>query len=188
MANNLKAIDLEPVLQWIRNNTIDGISPARRMYHASAARAGLPAYSSLQRRNWTWPKLLAAAGVPPRATAKPVAILTNGHTNGAQHPISNLQSTMWDDPNILTTLDDEATDWWIGVAAGRHTWRTVPKRNRLDLVRYVLSFGPSDSVMTMATFDNIRPAWMPTAGTHTKTFNMTWEQLNDFTVEPEATR
>ena len=66
MANNLKAIDLEPVLQWIRNNTIDGISPARRMYHASAARAGLPAYSSLQRRNWTWPKLLAAAGVPPR--------------------------------------------------------------------------------------------------------------------------
>ena len=71
MAANLKVIDLEPVLQWIRNNTIDGISPARRMYHASAVRAGLPAYSSLQRRNWTWPKLLKAAGVPQRPLGRP---------------------------------------------------------------------------------------------------------------------
>ena len=123
-----------------------------------------------------------ATGAAP-ATAKPVAILTNGHTNGAQHPISNLQSTMWDDPNILTTLDDEATDWWIGVAAGRHTWRTVPKRNQLRMVRHILSFGPETGAMTMRDFDAIKPDWMPGAKSHTQTLNLSWQQLNDWSVE-----
>ena len=97
MANNLKAIDLEPVLQWIRNNTIDGISPARRMYHASAARAGLPAYSSLQRRNWTWPKLLAAAGVPPRAVGRPRNIIEPECGNAMLHRVAGCTPATVDD-------------------------------------------------------------------------------------------
>ena len=128
-----------------------------------------------------------ATGAAP-AVAKPVAVHANGHTNGAQPPISNLQSTMWDDPNILSTLDDEATDWWIGCAAGRHAWRTVPKPVQLRMVRHILSFGPESGAMKMTDFDAIKPDWMPGSGSHTKTLNLSWSQLNDWKVELEATR
>ena len=126
-----------------------------------------------------------ATGAAP-AVAKPVAVHANG---AAPSAISNQQSAI----NNLIALDisglsSENLDWWIGLQAGRQQWRSIPKRNRLDLVRCVLSHDNDDGAMTMATFDNIRPEWMPTAGTHTKVFNMSWEQLNDFTVELEATR
>ena len=128
-----------------------------------------------------------ATGAAP-AVAKPVAIHTNGHTNGAQSPISNLQSSMWDDPAMLTVLDDEATDWWIGCAAGRHTWRTVPKPVQLRMVRHILSFGPESGAMTMRDFDAIKPDWMPSSSSHTQTLRLSWAQLNDWKVELEATR
>ena len=95
---------------------------------------------------------------------------------------------MWDDPNILSTLDDEATDWWIGCAAGRHAWRTVPKPVQLRMVRHILSFGPESGAMKMTDFDAIKPDWMPGSGSHTKTLNLSWSQLNDWKVELEATR
>ena len=119
-----------------------------------------------------------ATGAAP-AVAKPVAVHTNGATPSA---INNLIAL------DISGLSSENLDWWIGLQAGRQQWRSIPKRNRLDLVRCVLSHDNDDGAMTMATFDNIRPEWMPTAGTHTKVFNMSWEQLNDFTVELEATR
>lgn len=111
----------------------------------------------------------------------------NGN-GAAQSPISNLQSSMWDDPEMLKLLDDEATDWWIGCAAGRHTWRTVPKAVQLRMVRHILSFGPESGAMKMQEFDAIKPDWMPGSGSHTKTLNLSWSQLNDWKVELEATR
>lgn len=95
-------------------------------------------------------------------------------------PISN---SMWSDPNMLNTLDDIARDWWIGVAAGRHQWRSVPKPVQLQLVRHVLSFGPETGSMKMTDFDAIKPDWMPGSGSHTKTLNLSWSQLNDWSVE-----
>ena len=71
MSGKQKPIDLEPVLQWIRDNSIDGIGPARSMYHSAAAAAGLPSYSSLQLRKWTWPALCKAAGVERRQVGRP---------------------------------------------------------------------------------------------------------------------
>ncbi len=117
------------------------------------------------------------------------AIHNTDHPNGsaiATAPPAAIHHTTLND-FASANLTPENYDWWIGLDAGRHTWRNLPKRNRLDLVRYVLSFGPPDAALKMIEFDAIRPQWMPTAGTHTKTFNMTWEQLNDFTVELEAT-
>lgn len=95
-------------------------------------------------------------------------------------PISN---SMWSDPNMLHTLDDIAKDWWIGCAAGRHTWRTVPKPVQLRMVRHVLSFGPETGSMKMTDFDAIKPDWMPGSGSHTKTLNLSWSQLNDWSIE-----
>lgn len=71
MSGKQRPIDIEPVLQWIRDNSIDGIGPARSMYHTAASRAGLPSYSTLQLRKWTWRKLLDAAGVEQRQLGRP---------------------------------------------------------------------------------------------------------------------
>ncbi|MCB9125592.1 MAG: hypothetical protein H6643_13930 [Caldilineaceae bacterium] len=71
MSGKQKPIDIEPVLQWIRDNSIDGIGPARSMYHSAAAAAGLPSYSSLQLRKWTWPALCKLAGVERRQVGRP---------------------------------------------------------------------------------------------------------------------
>lgn len=108
--------------------------------------------------------------------------------NGTAVSIQPAINTTTLDNFASANLSPENHDWWLGLTAGRHTWRNLPKQARLDLVRYVLSFGPPDAAMKMLEFDAIRPDWMPTAGTHTKTFNMSWQQLNDFTVELEATR
>ena len=92
MANNLKAIDLEPVLQWIRNNTIDGISPARRMYHASAARAG----------------------VPPRAVGRPRNIIEPECGNAMMHRVAGCTPATVDEEIELMRTHAEPprpTDW-----------------------------------------------------------------------------
>ena len=105
----------------------------------------------------------------------------------APSTISNQQSTinnsMWTDPNMLNTLDDISRDWWIGCAAGRHQWRSVPKAIQLQLVRHILSFGPETGSMKMTDFDAIKPDWMPGSGSHTKTLSLSWQQLNDWSVE-----
>ena len=90
---------------------------------------------------------------------------------------------LWAQPQALDGLDSEATDWWIGCAAGRHTWRTVPKPVQLRMVRHVLSFGPESGAMKMTDFDAIKPDWMPSSGSHTKTLGLSWQQLNDWRVE-----
>lgn len=107
------------------------------------------------------------------ADAQPPSAISNP-------PISN---SMWSDPNMLNTLDDIARDWWIGVAAGRHQWRSVPKPVQLQLVRHILSFGPETGPMKMSDFDAIKPDWMPGSGSHTKTLGLSWSQLNDWSIE-----
>ena len=56
------------------------------------------------------------------------------------------------------------------------------------MVRHILSFGPESGAMKMTDFDAIKPDWMPGSGSHTKTLNLSWSQLNDWKVELEATR
>ncbi len=111
------------------------------------------------------------------------------HPNGTAvsiqpaHALSPISNSMWTDPDSLTLLDDVARDWWIGVAAGRHQWRSVPKPVQLRMVRHILSFGPETGPMKMTEFDAIKPNWMPGSGSHTKTLNLSWSQLNDWSVE-----
>ena len=107
--------------------------------------------------------------------------------NGNEAP-SAISNSMWHGPDMLQLLDDEAADWWIGCDTGRHAWRTVPKPVQLRMVRHILSFGPETGDMTMREFDAIKPDWMPTSTSHTQTLKLSWQQLNDFRVELEATR
>ena len=107
--------------------------------------------------------------------------------NGNEAP-SAISNSMWHGPDMLQLLDDEASDWWIGCDTGRHAWRTVPKPVQLRMVRDILSFGPETGDMTMREFDAIKPDWMPTSTSHTQTLKLSWQQLNDFRVELEATR
>ena len=107
--------------------------------------------------------------------------------NGNEAP-SAISNSMWHGPDMLQLLDDEASDWWIGCDTGRHAWRTVPKPVQLRMVRHILSFGPETGDMTMREFDAIKPDWMPTSTSHTQTLKLSWQQLNDFRVELEATR
>ncbi len=110
----------------------------------------------------------------------PADAATQSAISNQQSPINN---SMWHGADMLKLLDDEAADWWIGCDTGRHTWRTVPKPVQLRMVRHILSFGPETGNMTMAEFDAIKPDWMPGSGSHTKTLNLSWAQLNDWRVE-----
>lgn len=102
--------------------------------------------------------------------------------NGNEAP-SAISNSMWHGPDMLQLLDDEASDWWIGCDTGRHAWRTVPKPVQLRMVRHILSFGPETGDMTMREFDAIKPDWMPSANSHTKTLGLSWQQLNDWSIE-----
>lgn len=87
---------------------------------------------------------------------------------------------------MLTGLDDATADYWHGIAAGRWTWRKLPKSTRLAMVRHVLSFGPEARAMSMSEFDAIKPHWMPGAGSHPITFSVPWATLSDLRVEIEV--
>lgn len=91
----------------------------------------------------------------------------------------------WHD-GMLATLTPEVRDYWHGIAAGRWTWRRLPKGVRLAMVRHVLSFGPPDGGMTQSYFDDVKPEWMPPGSAHPPSFGVTWAQLNDLRTEIEA--
>lgn len=116
--------------------------------------------------------------------------------NGKSHPAALLPSAQsaqsadetpvaWNDA-MLTGLDDATADYWHGIAAGRWTWRKLPKSTRLAMVRHVLSFGPEARAMSMSEFDAIKPHWMPGAGSHPGTFGVPWSTLSDLRVEIEV--
>ena len=71
MRYQLAPIDIEPILDWIRANSTDGMAPPRRNYNYSSAAAGLPAWSTLHRRGWTWAKLVQTAGLIERPNGRP---------------------------------------------------------------------------------------------------------------------
>ena len=178
---NLRIMELQADLERLQTATNAEVADLRQqLAQLDADNAAL-----IRRNKELADELHIARNGTGLAIKNPPFVNGNG---AAQSPISNLQSTMWDVSDMLKLLDDEATDWWIGVAAGRHQWRTVPKPVQLRIVRHVLSFGPETGSMTMREFDAIKPDWMPTGGSHTLTLKLSWQQLNDWSVELEATR
>lgn len=133
----------------------------------------------------------AAAANPPYVlpTVASATILNTDHPNGTTitvTPAPAARASMWDDPASLTTLPADILDYWDGIAAGRWTWRRLPKPVRLAMVRHVLSFGPEDGAMTMAEFDSVRPEWMTAAASLPTTFGCSWSELNDLRTEIEV--
>ncbi len=134
---------------------------------------------------------LGAAAMPPSVlpTITSATILNTDHPNGTNitvTPAPAASASMWDDPASLTTLPADILDYWDGIAAGRWTWRRLPKPVRLAMVRHALSFGPEDGAMTMAEFDAVRPEWMPAAQSLPTTFGCSWSDLNDLRKEIEV--
>ena len=109
---------------------------------------------------------------------------TNGNGTAITiKPAPAASLTMWNNPELLDSLDQETADWWIGVSSGRHQWRTVPKPVQLSMVREVMAASATPGAMTMREFDAIKPSWMPSANSHTQTLRLSWAQLNDWSVE-----
>ena len=184
-AANLRIMELQADLERLQTATNAEVADLRQQL------AQLDAdNAALIRRNR---ELVDELHITQNGTGLAIKNPPSVHGNGSapstisNHP-SPISNSMWDDLDTLTLLDVEATDWWIGCAAGRHQWRTVPKPVQLRMVRHILSFGPEDGAMKMSEFDAIKPNWMPSASSHTQTLKLSWQQLNDFRVELEATR
>lgn len=131
----------------------------------------------------------AAAANPPYVLPTIASATITDHPDGTAitiQPAPAAKASMWDDPASLTTLPDAILDYWDGIAAGRWTWRRLPKPVRLAMVRHVLSFGPEDGAMTMAEFDAVRPEWMTAAASLPTTFGCSWSELNDLRTEIEV--
>jgi len=87
---------------------------------------------------------------------------------------------------IADDPDPELSDYIIGLDAGRHTWRTIPKPVRWRLVRSVLrSIWTDGKLPTMDDFDKHAPAWMPTANACATTFgDGKWTVMCEKAIEP----
>lgn len=82
--------------------------------------------------------------------------------------------------------DPELSDYIIGLEAGRHTWRTIPKLVRWRLVQaHLRSIWRAGKLPSMADFDAHSPAWMPSATSVAMTFgDGKWSVACGKAVEP----
>jgi len=71
MADQLRPINLDPVLQWIKENSVDGIAPLQNIYEQISSASGMPSRRALAKQGWTWSKLAEAAGVGVRQRGRP---------------------------------------------------------------------------------------------------------------------
>jgi hypothetical protein len=119
------------------------------------------------------------AGLPVPVTVEEA---TNGHANGAG-PLDDQTVTALraDDIGAIrasTWLQDTDLDWLEGLERGAHTFRSVPKDVRRRLVQAHLDAIRTDGeAPRQFDFDQSRPAWMPTAGSATMTFGLSWADL-----------
>jgi cell division protein FtsB len=89
--------------------------------------------------------------------------------------------------DLAAAFTGDLADWRIGLDAGRHTWRTIPRPVRWRLVSAMLRSIWTDGLPTMTTFDTVRPAWMPTASACAMTFGTgKWAMLLDAAKSGES--
>ena len=62
-------IDMDAIFDWLRDHANGDHAPSRTLYDAE--HGDLPGFSSLQRRGWTWNRLIAAAGLLPPEKGRP---------------------------------------------------------------------------------------------------------------------
>lgn len=87
-------------------------------------------------------------------------------------------------PRHLTGSTTKPPTGGSAVAAGRHTWRPVKPVQLREMVRRVSQLSARNpGAMKMTDFDAIKPDWMPSSGSHTKTLGLSWRQPNDWRVE-----
>jgi hypothetical protein len=94
--------------------------------------------------------------------------------------IMRLQMTFADDPDMQ--------DWLSGIAAGRNTFRALPKPTRTRIIAAVVRglYDPEDgSPPQMHQYAHHRPAWLPSAQSIVVTFgNGKWESIIELAAQP----
>ena len=99
--------------------------------------------------------------------------------DGKSDPMSANVAAIIQKPAV-DSLSQAASDYWIGLDAGRWSWRSVPRSVQLEMVRHVIAGTESHTKME---FDAVKPDWMPTATAQTQKFSATWSELSDLNRE-----
>lgn len=72
---------------------------------------------------------------------------------------------------LLPEGEPDLMDYVIGLDAGRHTWRTIPKPVRWKLASAMIrSIWKNGLLPSMSDFDASKPTWMPTASSVSASF------------------
>ena len=111
----------------------------------------------------------------------PVLVTVEEATNGGPLDDQTLTALRADDIGAIrasTWLEDTDLEWLEGLERGAHTFRSVPKDVRRRLVQaHVDAIRTDSEAPRQFDFDQSRPAWMPTAGSATMTFGLSWADL-----------
>ena len=113
------------------------------------------------------------------ATLRSYAVATptsNGKTAIHDTAIHDMASTL-----AVAVLSQAASDYWIGLEAGRWTWRQIPDKSaKLEIIRHVIMLTEHRS---QSEFNAARPSWLPTATAHCGALDVSWAELIDLSHE-----
>lgn len=123
------------------------------------------------------PPAIAAA---VQAAAKSAQPAPSADQSDPYNWITRLQMTFADDPDMQ--------DWLSGIAAGRNTFRALPKPTRTRIIAAVVRglYDPEDgSPPQMHQYEHHRPNWLPSAQSIVLTFgNGKWDSIIELAEQP----
>ena len=136
--------------------------------------------AKLQNAHLSWRAAQADADrLALRIAQQPDAIHVNGNGTGAVDPTpATASETEWGRSNpVWNGLTAEEREELYAVVNGEKKWRQLTKNFRRDLMQRVLSGLTKGGTVSMSEFDNMRPAWMPTANSLATSLGMKWTDM-----------
>lgn len=115
-----------------------------------------------------------ATAAADATTEMQLTVTDTTHGNGKTAPALATPAAKATMPPGLSTVAEE---YWEGCERRVHPFRKLPIEIRLEIVQAVLGALAGDSAVTMAEYDALKPAWMPTASGLPKQFGCSWLDL-----------